>query len=262
MSITAGTPTRSIRTAPGADGELLLVGGASHVVGRAESPRARVENLLSWTRGWSPDARLVARWSTQDYHPVDELPYVGPLLPRDARVLVATGYAKWGMANAVAAAHLIAGHIGDDRPEWGEAYRSWSRHEVTGLTEAVRLNAGVAAQLAGGYARAIAHPEPRTEGRRGRPRPRHPTVRPMPGPASSLPRAPAASSGAACIRWRSPPSTVSPGPSPASARTWAVCCAGTTRSARGTARSTPPASRRRASCSRDRRPGGCNLDDP
>src|SRR5690606_17001684 len=27
MSITAGTPTRSIRTAPGADGELLLVGG-------------------------------------------------------------------------------------------------------------------------------------------------------------------------------------------------------------------------------------------
>lgn len=167
MSITAGTPTRSIRTAPGADGELLLVGGASHVVGRAESPRARVENLLSWTRGWSPDARLVARWSAQDYHPVDELPYVGPLLPRDARVLVATGYAKWGMANAVAAAHLIAGHIGDDRPEWGEAYRSWSRHEVTGLTEAVRLNAGVAAQLAGGYARAIAHPEPRTEGPEG-----------------------------------------------------------------------------------------------
>src|SRR5690606_37189262 len=105
MSITAGTPTRSIRIAPGADGELLLVGGASHVVGRAESPRARVENLLSWTRGWSPDAGLVARWSALDYHPVDELPYVGPLLPRDARVLVATGYAKWGMANAVAAAH-------------------------------------------------------------------------------------------------------------------------------------------------------------
>ncbi len=161
MSITAGSPTRSIRTTPTVTGELLLVGGASHVVGRAESPRARVENLASWTQGWFPGARLVARWSAQDYHPVDELPYVGPLLPRDARVLVATGFAKWGMTNAVAAAHLVAGHLAGEQPDWGDAYRSWSRHEVTGLTEAVRLNVGVAAQLAGGYARAMAHPEAR-----------------------------------------------------------------------------------------------------
>ena len=160
MSITAGTPTRSLRTTPHGDGEIVLVGGASHVVGRSESPRARVENLLSWGRRWFPGARLVARWSAQDYHPVDELPYVGPLVPRDTRVLVATGFAKWGMTNGVAAAHLVAAAVAGETPEWCDAYRTWSRHEMSGLTEAVRLNAGVAAQLAGGYLRAMTTPEP------------------------------------------------------------------------------------------------------
>jgi len=160
MSITAGSPTRSVRSAPAPEGELVLVGGASHVVGRAESPRARVENLLTWAQRWFPAARPVARWSAQDYHPVDELPYVGPLLPRDSRVLVATGFSKWGMTNAVAAAHLITGHLTGELPEWDDAYRSWSRHEMSGITEAVRLNAAVAAQMAGGYARAMATPEP------------------------------------------------------------------------------------------------------
>ncbi|QDB79242.1 FAD-dependent oxidoreductase [Georgenia sp. 311] len=159
MSITAGTPTRSLRTAPHGDGEVVLVGGASHVVGRTESPRARVENLLSWGRRWFPDARLVARWSAQDYHPVDELPYVGPLVPRDTRVHVATGFAKWGMTNGVAAAHLLAAALVGETPEWCDAYRTWSRHEMSGLTEAVRLNAGAAARLAGGYVRAMTAPE-------------------------------------------------------------------------------------------------------
>ncbi|MCM3659949.1 FAD-dependent oxidoreductase [Georgenia satyanarayanai] len=160
MSITAGALTRSVRTAPAEEGEIVIVGGASHVVGRADSPRARVENLLTWARRWFPDSRVVARWSAQDYHPVDELPYVGPLLPRDSRVLVATGFAKWGMTNAVAAAHMLTGYLTDGLPEWGDAYRSWRRRDMVGLTEAVRLNAGAAAQLAGGYARALTNPEP------------------------------------------------------------------------------------------------------
>lgn len=159
MSITAGVPTRSLRTVPHEGGEIVLVGGASHVVGRAESPRARVENLLEWGRRWFPKARVVARWSAQDYHPVDELPYVGPLLPRDSRVSVATGFAKWGMTNGVAAAHLVAASLAGETPDWCDAYRTWSRHEMSGLAEAVRLNASVAAQLAGGYARALATPE-------------------------------------------------------------------------------------------------------
>ncbi|WP_413450057.1 FAD-dependent oxidoreductase [Georgenia phoenicis] len=160
MSITAGAPTRSVRTVPAEEGEIVVVGGASHVVGRADSPRARVENLLTWARRWFPGARVVGRWSAQDYHPVDELPYVGPLLPRDSRALVATGFAKWGMTNAVAAAHVLAGHLTGDLPEWSGAYRSWRRHEMTGFAEAVRLNAGAAAQMAGGYARALTNPEP------------------------------------------------------------------------------------------------------
>ena len=102
MYLSAGSPARSLRNAPWQGEELVLVGGNSHVVGRTESERAQMHNLLAWARRWFPDAEVVARWSAQDYHPVGELPYVGPLLPRSERVLVATGYAKWGMTNAVA----------------------------------------------------------------------------------------------------------------------------------------------------------------
>src|SRR5699024_10664288 len=59
---------------------------------------------------------------------------------------------------------LLAGHLTGSPPDWSTAYRSWSRHEMTGLAEAVRMNAGVAAQLAGGYVRAMTTPEPQLAG--------------------------------------------------------------------------------------------------
>src|SRR6202012_315020 len=38
MMISTDSPTRSVRYAPTADGELLIVGGAGHTVGRKKSP--------------------------------------------------------------------------------------------------------------------------------------------------------------------------------------------------------------------------------
>ena len=167
MYLSAGAPARSLRTAPWQGEQIVLVGGNSHVVGRVRSERAQVHNLHTWARRWFPDAEVIARWSAQDYHPVDELPYVGPLLPGSDRVLVATGYAKWGMTNAVAAAHVLAGLLDQTPPEWGEAYRSWPHRP--GLGAGARLNTGVAATMAGDYARAVTSrpgppPRPPAEG--------------------------------------------------------------------------------------------------
>ncbi|HLS74520.1 MAG TPA: FAD-dependent oxidoreductase [Actinomycetaceae bacterium] len=161
MYLSAGAPARSLRDAPWQGEQVVLVGGNSHVVGRTESERAQVHNLLAWSRRWFPDAEVVARWSAQDYHPVDELPYVGPLLPGSERVLVATGYAKWGMTNAVAAAHVLTGLLDHAPPDWAQAYRSWPEHPTRGLGAGVRLNAGVAGTMARDYARsAVSRPGP------------------------------------------------------------------------------------------------------
>ncbi|MFD1815254.1 FAD-dependent oxidoreductase [Rhodococcus gannanensis] len=150
MYLSVDSPTRSLRTVPTPDGVLLLVGGNGHVVGRGGSTRKRVDDLESWTSQHFPGGRRTHRWSAQDFHPVDELPYVGSLLPGERRILVATGFDKWGMTNAVAAAMCLAG--GHSDPEkWAGAYDAWNPRLLTGAMTAAKWNGEVAVQLATGW---------------------------------------------------------------------------------------------------------------
>jgi hypothetical protein len=62
------------------------------------------------------------RWSTHDYIPLDRLPYIGRLRGRDERLLVATGFAKWGLTKGVIAAAILTDAIlGRDNP-WAGVY--------------------------------------------------------------------------------------------------------------------------------------------
>lgn len=148
MYLSAGEPVRSVRSVPGPDGDVLLVGGNNHVVGRTDSEAMQAQDLVDWTERHFPGAVARYRWSAQDFHTFDGLPHVGPLTPRSHRVLVATGFAKWGMTNGVAAAAILAALVTDeDAPAWSDAFRSWSSHELAGTTAALRANAQVAATL-------------------------------------------------------------------------------------------------------------------
>ncbi|WP_433721955.1 FAD-dependent oxidoreductase [Nocardia sp. CA-129566] len=152
MFISAGQPTRSLRYTPGPDGaDLLLVGGNGHVVGRTDAAGRRAAELIDWTLGCFPTAEPLLSWSAQDYHPVDELPYVGPLLPGQNRILVATGYAKWGMANGVAAALAIVGQINGKPPRWSDTFTSWRPSELKSSAAAILANTAVAQQLSTGW---------------------------------------------------------------------------------------------------------------
>lgn len=156
MMLSADSPSRSLRYAAVAlstgGEERLIVGGAGHVVGRKNHARDSYESLVGWTRRNFPGATPTHYWSAQDYVPVDGLPYVGPLLPGGDHFFVATGFAKWGMTNGVAAALLLAKRIlGGDLGEWAPAFDSWSPHELTGLPQALKLNLEVGWHLATGW---------------------------------------------------------------------------------------------------------------
>ena len=152
MFLSADPVTRSLRTAPADDRELLLVGGNGHIVGRHASPAALVQDLTAWTERHFPGARRTHWWSAQDYESVDGPPYVGPLLPGREQILVATGYDKWGMTNAVAAALALSGAVLDkEPPAWAHAFRSWRRNETAGVGCAAKLNGAVALHLAQGW---------------------------------------------------------------------------------------------------------------
>ncbi|MGR6742683.1 FAD-dependent oxidoreductase [Microbacterium sp. F1-18] len=130
MYLSADSPTRSVRTVTAADGAgggtdaapQLIVGGAGHPVGRVESELAMLEELVTWARETFPVGTETHRWSAQDYTSHNLVPFIG-VMPRSlGRVRFATGYAKWGLTNAPAAALRIASELRGEkmreRPTW------------------------------------------------------------------------------------------------------------------------------------------------
>ncbi|MDT5218625.1 MAG: hypothetical protein QOF15_730 [Mycobacterium sp.] len=151
MMISTDSPTRSVRYAPVDDGELLIVGGAGHTVGREKSPTKSLDELSSWARLHYPGAVQTHFWSAQDYTPIDELPYVGPILPNFETIFIATGFNKWGMTNGPAAALALSSRILGGRMDWADAFASWSRHELSGLGTAIQANLEVGLNLGRGW---------------------------------------------------------------------------------------------------------------
>jgi glycine/D-amino acid oxidase-like deaminating enzyme len=167
MMISADSPTRSVRYAPTADGELLIVGGAGHPVGRNKSPSKALHELSSWARAHYPGAVQTHFWSAQDYTPIDHLPYVGPILPGNENIFVATGFNKWGITNGAAAALALSSRILGGRMDWAKAFASWSPHELSGIPTALHANLEVGFNLAKGWITPVTrtlHREPAGEG--------------------------------------------------------------------------------------------------
>jgi glycine/D-amino acid oxidase-like deaminating enzyme len=158
MYISADSPTRSVRYAPTADGDRLIVGGAGHPVGREKSPSSSVQELAAWARQHYPGAMQTHYWSAQDYTPADDLPYVGPILPGNDKIFVATGFDKWGMTNGTAAALALSSRILGGRMDWADAFASWSPHELSGIPTAMQLNLEVGFNLAKGWITPVMHP--------------------------------------------------------------------------------------------------------
>ena len=111
MSITAGSPTRSVRSY----GDLLIVGGEGHATGAREAVPERYERLEQFAREHWDVESVAHRWSSQDPVPYDHLPVIGRYTPFTSTLFVASGFMKWGLATGTFAAiilsDLIAGRV-------------------------------------------------------------------------------------------------------------------------------------------------------
>ena len=167
MYLSAGSDSRSVRDAPRTTGTALLVGGSGHVVGRTDSELEHVDRLREWTATHFPGAVETHRWSAQDYGSHDGVPFLGALPRGGGRIQLATGYEKWGMTNAVAAARVMSGRILGQEPSWAKPLH----HRITrpsGAAEIVKTNLGVGLALAGGVAHAAVDHLPGRQSRAAR----------------------------------------------------------------------------------------------
>lgn len=85
-------------------GDLLLLGGGAHRTGKKGGCWRELEDFAG---KYYKDAEIVGRWATQDCMTLDHIPYIGQYAKTTPDVLVATGFNKWGMSNAMAAANIL-----------------------------------------------------------------------------------------------------------------------------------------------------------
>jgi glycine/D-amino acid oxidase-like deaminating enzyme/nitrite reductase/ring-hydroxylating ferredoxin subunit len=122
MFISGDSPTRSVRAVPVEGDELLLVGGEGHRTGSGGDTEERYGALERFAREHWDVESVEYRWSAQDNTTLDSVPYVGPTTPRGDRVLMATGFAKWGMTGGTAAAAILADRLLGRENPWARLY--------------------------------------------------------------------------------------------------------------------------------------------
>ncbi len=149
MYINLSPPTRSIRTAYDERGPLLLLGGEGHKPGDEPDTDSRYRALEEFgRRHWNAED-FPYRWSTQDYSPLDGVPYVGRLTRRGEHVYVATGFKKWGMTNGTAAAMILADLIVGRANAWAGLFDAKRLTPRASAPTFVKENASVARHFVG-----------------------------------------------------------------------------------------------------------------
>ena len=149
MFITAGSPTRSVRGVLHGGEELLLVGGEGHRTGTGGDTEEHYRALEEFARAhW--DVRSVEfRWSAQDNTTADGIPYVGALTPFGDRVLMATGFAKWGMTGGTAAAIVLSDRILGRENAWADLFDPNRLNLRTAVPSLLKKNAEVGLHFIG-----------------------------------------------------------------------------------------------------------------
>jgi glycine/D-amino acid oxidase-like deaminating enzyme/nitrite reductase/ring-hydroxylating ferredoxin subunit len=122
MYISGDSPTRSVRAVPVGGEEKLLVGGEGHHVGEGGDTEERYAALEAFAREHWAVRSVDYRWSSQDNTTIDTVPYVGRLSPFGDKLLMATGFAKWGMTGGTAAALILADELLGRENPWASLF--------------------------------------------------------------------------------------------------------------------------------------------
>lgn len=130
---------------PGAEGELLVVGGEDHKAAQASDRTERFARLETWARANFPGVGGVRfRWVGQVMETLDGLAYIGRN-PGARHVYVATGDSGMGMTHGTIAGLLLGDLLqGRDNP-WRDVYRP-GRVRLGAAGDFARENLNVAAQ--------------------------------------------------------------------------------------------------------------------
>ncbi|WP_209124696.1 FAD-dependent oxidoreductase [Alkalihalobacillus sp. BA299] len=150
MYLSSESPTRSIRSTPFGDDQLLLLGGDGHKTGQGINTMKHYEALVQFGKEVLGLTDIQYRWSAQDLYSLDKVPYVGPITSSKENILVATGYRKWGMTNSTAAAMMLKDLIIEGKHQYQDVFTPSRFKADPSIKEMVAQNVNVAVELVKG----------------------------------------------------------------------------------------------------------------
>ena len=131
---------------PGADYEVLIVGGEDHKTGQAQNTAERFTRLENWARDrFTMAGRIVYRWSGQLLEPVDGLAFIGKNPGADEHIYIVTGDSGNGITHGTIAGILLTDLITGHENPWAGIYDP-SRISFRSAPEYARQNFNVAEQ--------------------------------------------------------------------------------------------------------------------
>ncbi len=149
MYISADQPTRSIRSHPADEGEILIVGGEGHKTGQGGDTLERYRSLERFAREHWDVESVEYQWASQDNDSIDHMPYIGRFAPHSRRLYTATGFRKWGLAQGVAAGMILEDLILDRENPWASLYDPNRMKPLAAAHDLVKENANVALRFVG-----------------------------------------------------------------------------------------------------------------
>lgn len=150
MYINCGNPVRSLRTASWNDKKLLLVGGEGHKTGQNDCTIKNYETLERLGASLFGAKSIPFRWSAQDLVTVDRVPYIGQATKDDPQILIATGFAKWGMTTGTLAACMIRDRIMHRENRYAGLFTPQRFKADPSIKNLIVQNADVAKELVAG----------------------------------------------------------------------------------------------------------------
>ena len=154
MYINAETPTRSLRSLPTEDGEMILIVGEKHKTGHGQDLTQHYKNLMNFAQELYTVEEFPYRWSTQDCTTLDDVPYVGQMTSDRPNLYIASGFRKWGMTNSTVSAMILRDLIVKGESPWQEVY-SPSRFTTSSVANFIIQNTEVGVNFVSGKLKPI-----------------------------------------------------------------------------------------------------------
>lgn len=149
MFVSAGSPGRSLRIVNRDGKSFIMAAGREFRPGVPEDERGAIEDLRHFMKDRLGIDEPTHVWTNEDFRPMDGAAFIGMAKKGQPNLLVATGFAAWGITQGVVAGDLLASMVQGREHPAATLYDATRTKAIAGGVEFVKENVKAGTHLVG-----------------------------------------------------------------------------------------------------------------